>query len=339
MNGYKFFGLILTAALILALCSCGQSVGSAQTVHQSKRDNIEDANLISIDDSLPMLHDASFLTMLGDTLILRDHKSTDKMFVAYDIPSGRYIGSFGQFGAGPGELSNAGGVFTNGHNLYCINGGSRKMVKFDVDTALTDSLYKPIDIIEIVSFSDGLLKHPYNYNIVNDSMLICCVKMHHPDTHKMESCLGKFDMNTGDVKVIDDVMHPVVGRNNNIGVSVADSLIVIYSYDQDRIKFSDLNGNVFKVIRGPNFSEELSRGIEYFSNVTIGGDRLFAVYLNRPLTGDDKRSDIIVMDLEGNYLKTYRMNDHIWDMVYNESTGRLYVSCDGDPQFGYIQID
>jgi len=26
-------------------------------------------------------------------------------------------------------------------------------------------------------------------------------------------------------------------------------------------------------------------------------------------------------------------------MVYNETTHRLYVSTDGDPQFGYIQID
>ena len=49
--------------------------------------------------------------------------------------------------------------------------------------------------------------------------------------------------------------------------------------------------------------------------------------------------DIIILDFNGNYLKTMRLNDRIVDMVYHEGTGRLYVSTDGDPQFGYIQID
>lgn len=341
MNGYKFFGLILTAALMLALCSCGQGASPVQTVHHSERNNIEEATLVSIDDSLPMLHDASFLRWFGDTLIIDDHKSTYKVLHAYDIVHGKYLGAFGRFGAGPGELSNFGHLFANPRNrgLYCINGGTESIVRFDVDSALNDSLYRPVNIVRVPSISGGVLKHPYNFKYLNDSSLLCCVMMHHPETHKLENYLGRLDMRTGESDIIGDIMRPVLGRNNNMTVSLDDSLIVMYSYDQDRIRLCNLDGEVFKIITGPNYSKEPSRGIEHFYKTTIGGDRLFAVYLNRPLIGKDKRSDIIVMDLEGNYLKTYRLYCHIWNMVYNETTHRLYVSCDGDPQFGYIQID
>ena len=341
LNKHNFIGLMLSSALMLALCSCGQGAGSVQTVHHSERNNIEEATLVSIDDSLPMLHDASFFRWFGDTLIINDHNSTDKVFHAYDIIHGKYLGAFGKFGAGPGELNNFGSLFSNpkNRNLYCINGGTERIVRFDVDSALNDSLYRPVDIVRVQSGSNGLFKHPYNLRYFNDSMLICCIKMHHPETHKLENYLGRLDMLTGESDIIGDIMRPVLGRNNNMTVSLDDSLIVMYSYDQDRIRLCNLDGEVFKIITGPNYSKEPSRGIEHFYKTTIGGDRLFAVYLNRPLIGKDKRSDIIVMDLEGNYLKTYRLYCHIWNMVYNESTHRLYVSTDGDPQFGYIQID
>ena len=100
MRKHVIYGLMLATALMSALCSCGQSVGSAQTVHQSKRDNIMEVRLVSIDDSLPPLHNFCGLNLLGDTLIVNDHKSTDKVLFAYDIKTGHYIGSFGNFGAG-----------------------------------------------------------------------------------------------------------------------------------------------------------------------------------------------------------------------------------------------
>ena len=341
LNGHKSFGLILTAALMLALCSCGQGAGSVSVVHQNERNNIEEATLVSIDDSLPMLHDASFLEILGDTLIIEDHKSTDWIFHAFDIAKGQYIGSFGPFGGGPSELSNVGGVFINNaeKELYCINGGRNRIVKFDLDKAIPDTTYRPVDVIEMATISDGALRIPYHFNYINDTLLICTVATHHPETRKLETYLGSFNLLTGESSIKDDLTKPTIGRSNHMAVSVSDDLIVVASHDQDYIRFYDLSEKLQRAVTGPNYSEKPVKGIEHFYNVRVAGDKLCAVYLNRPLIGDDKRSDIIIMDLKGNYLKTYRMNDHIWDMVYNESTGRLYVSCDGDPQFGYIQID
>lgn len=339
MRKHVIYGLMLATALMSALCSCGQSVGSAQTVHQSKRDNIMEVRLVSIDDSLPPLHNFCGLNLLGDTLIVNDHKSTDKVLFAYDIKTGHYIGSFGNFGAGPGELNNFGSSFCDvkGRKIYGLNGGNQMIVSLQVDSALTDSSYKALNVIEPRPNNEGLPTIIYNCHYVNDSLLICSVRVPYQNT--IEFHLGHFNLKTGETTIIDDFGHPAKGNNNRMTVSVEDSLIVIFSASYDRIRLFDLQGTLLKTITGPDYSENYDHQTFYFLNGCIGGGKIFALYLNQPVAGKVTHGDIIILDFNGNYLKTMRLNDRIVDMVYHEGTGRLYVSTDGDPQFGYIQID
>ena len=50
-------------------------------------------------------------------------------------------------------------------------------------------------------------------------------------------------------------------------------------------------------------------------------------------------TDIIVMDLDGKYLKTLRFDAPLGAMIYHEKSNRLYLSTEGEPQFGYLQLD
>ena len=339
MFGNKSTIMFLSVALMLAICSCGQGAGSVQTVHQSERDNIEEVTLVSIDDSLPPLHNGTFLRMLGDTMIMQDPYATDWLFHAVDIRQNRHLGRFGKFGAGPGEVSNFGAQFFDIRNkkFYGLTGGSFTMVRLDVDSALADPSYKAVKIIDAESMQGKGSESVYNFHFINDSLLICSV--HVPYNHIEEFHLGHFNPKTGEKRIIDSLGHQSTGNSNVMTVSPENNLIALFGIAFDRLRLFDLDGNHLKTITGPDYRAEYDHETFYFVSSTAGGGKLFGLYLNQIPVEEITHSDIIIFDTEGNYLKTLRLKGQAFGLAYNESTGRLYVSCDGDPQFGYIKID
>ncbi len=339
MFRYKSIGLMLFAALMLALCSCGQGAGSVQTVHQSERDNIEEVTLVSIDDSLPPLHNGTFLWMLGDTMIMQDLHATDWLFHAFDVRQNRHLGYFGKFGAGPGEVSNFGGQFFDIRNkkFYGLNGNSRIIVRLDIDSALADPAYKAVNVIDTKPMHGERYERLYNFNFINDSLLICSV--HVPCNGIEEFHLGHINPKTGEKRIIDNLGHQSTGNSNVMTVSPENNLIALFGIAFDRLRLFDLDGNHLKTITGPDYQAEYNNETFYYLNSTTGGGKLFGLYLNQIPVEEITHTDIIIFDTEGNYLKTLRLKGRAFGLAYNESTGRLYVSCDGDPQFGYIQID
>lgn len=330
---------MLSAALMFALCSCGQSASSVQTVHKSERDNIEEVTLVSIDDSLPPLHNGTFLWMLGDTMIIQDLHATDWLFHTFDVQKNRHLGYFGKFGAGPGEVSNFGGQFFDSRNkkFYGLNGNSRIIVRLDIDSALADPSYKAVNVIDTKPVHGELYERLYNFHFINDSLLICSARV--PYNSIEEFHLGHINPKTGEKRIIDNLGHQSKGNSNVMTVSPENNLIALFGIAFDRLRLFDLDGNHLKTITGPDYQAEYNNETFYYVNSTTGGGKLFGLYLNQIPIEEITHSDIIIFDTEGNYLKTLRLKGRAFGLAYSESTGRLYVSCDGDPQFGYIQID
>ncbi len=169
MSWLKFFELAPVLVLLTFLCSCGQrNVGSVEE-HTPARDNILRAKIISIDEELPPIHSFSGISVLGDTLIVIDDKSTDKQYYAYDLKKQKELGWFGQFGGGPGELVNyMGKTFDKrNHIIYGIDFGPMEIKKIDIRRALNDSTYSAETILKIDP-GNGYFTSGY---CVNDSNL------------------------------------------------------------------------------------------------------------------------------------------------------------------------
>ena len=98
----------------------------------------------------------------------------------------------------------------------------------------------------------------------------------------------------------------------------------------------NIAGKQLSCIYGPDFEAEPPKSIQYFSDAVICGDKILVTYSGEKSRNSDK--NILILDLDGNYLKTLRLPYSIIDLAYHPGTDRLYLNTDGETQFGYINL-
>lgn len=334
---YKCYGRFLCILSILspALWSCRPGDGHPSEEWCESRDRTERMEIVSIDDGLPPLHSFTDLGIKGDTLLIHDHQATDRLFVAYDIEKGECIGSFGNYGDGPGEMANLGDVYLGPDGiLYATNNNHMKLQGVVIDKALQDSTYKAFDKVRLDT-SEGLLLF-LTPTYVNDTTVVCSLYKSGGDGY--ETHVGRFNPTTGTACVLDTLSGKNVGKSL-IATDVAENLVVAVSSTHDRVRIFDLDGNLKKTVYGPDFKEESKKGVLYFSQPVIAEERIIANYHGKEIEDVGYGCDLIVMDLDGRYVKTLHNDSPISGMAYHKGTNRLYVCTYGDPQFGYIQLD
>ena len=320
------------------LSSCGKSSPAPTKVYLDDRNNIEYRELISIEDSLPLLHAFVKMTILGDTLIINDSQSRNHQFYAYNVVTGRYLGAFGKYGVGPGEIANFGliGIATDSGTLYGVDYNQWKVYGFDIAKALSDSTYQPF---KKVDFYKGDGTRPIIRSIyLNDSTVYCAVLVPSHDYRKIGYHLGRFNLLTGRSELLDSI-NP--DEHSGILCKHPDKdELIEFSIEFDRIRFFDFNGNLKRMVYGPDYKDYQKKASYYESTPTIVGDNIYIVYANG---GDFRDPDvghqIIVMDLEGNYIKSIDVGIRINAITYHPETRRMYVATWDEPQFGYFEID
>lgn len=333
-NCYGRFLCILTV-LGLALWSCRTGDGRPSEEWCESRDRTEHMEIVSIDEELPPLHSFTDLNIKGDTLLILDRRATDHLFVAYDIPKGEYLGSFGNYGDGPGEMANLGDVYLGPAGvLYATNNNHMKVQGVVIDRALQDSTYKAFDKVRLDT-SEGLLLYQ-TPTYVNDTTVVCSLYKSGEDGY--ETHVGRFNPATGTACVLDTLSGKNIGKSL-IAIDVDRNLVVAVGSTHDRVRIFDLDGNLKKTVYGPDFKEGPEKGVNYFSQPVIAGERIIANYLGKEIEDVGYGCDLIVMDLSGKYVKTLHNESPISGMAYHKGTNRLYVCTYGDPQFGYIQLD
>jgi len=248
---------------------------------------------------------------------------------------GEYIGSFGKYGDGPGEMANLGACYLAPDGiLYATNNNHMKQQGVEIDKALQDSTYKAFDKVRLDT-SEGLLLF-LTPTYVNDTTVICTLYKSARDG--FETHVGRFNPMTGTACVLDTLGGKDVGKSL-VATDVARNIVFAASSTHDRIRIFDLDGNLKKTVYGPDFKEKQENGVIYFGQPVIAGDRIYVSYKGTEISDVGFGSDIIVMDLNGKYIKTLHNESPVSGMAYHEGTGRLYLCTYGDPQFGYIQLD
>lgn len=319
--------------LLLAGCfSCGQ--GSAEPVeeHSGERDNIVDVSLTSIDDELPPCNNYSEFKIIGDTLIVCDWRSTDKTFYAYDLNHQKGIGWFGKVGGGPGELVRFSGKVVDPvtQTLYGTDFGSFERKKIDIRKALADSLYGAETIRKISIWEDGYFKEAF---VLNDSTAYTCLK-----SMNGSSRLVKYNLKSDTFVPIDTLENQE--ESNSLIIASPDSKRIYRVYHSfDKIRIYDFDGNLKKTIYGPDYKDTWDSRSRYFGSGAVGKDgRIYVIYNGQEIPKHYPQ-DVLVLDKNGKYLKTLHFDSHVWDVAYHAPTNRLYLSTDGEPQFGYINLD
>ena len=339
MKVSNVFRIYPVFALLVGFLSCGRNPASSIEEHCGKRDKIETVELISIEEKLPEIHSNSGVFMLGDTLIINDYKSTNKRFVVYDIKEDKFLGKFGKFGEGPGEIANFAGIVIDpvNHILYGMGYSTWYMSGFDIREALSDPDYKAFFKTRLENI-DGVSPFVATGDWLNDSTAYYEVVVPNEDWTEFDNRIGRVNLNDGSISLIEDNGF---GNNteNTLTISLKNRLMVSVGRVHDTIRLFDLEGNLKKIIYGPDYTEKRHRPrFEYFCQACIGKDEIYASYLNEYILEKNFAEDIVVMDLDGKYKKTLHVGKPICGMEYNENFNRLYLSTNDYPQFGYIQL-
>lgn len=331
----------IAIVLLSGFLSCGRNPGSSLEEHCGKRDKVETVVLTSFEECLPDIHSGSSLYMMGDTLIIQDNKSTDMQFFAYDVREDKYLGNFGKFGEGPGEIANFGAVVTDPENkmLYGMSYNRFEMYGFNVDEALSDPDYGCFFKIKLKEINESTPLVVFG-DMINDSTAYYEVRLPDADWINLESRIGIVNLNSGGIKLIEeDGGHSNPKSRNILASSRKKNLIVWASSTYDRVCIFDFDGKLRKIIYGPDYKERREKlNREYFYHLCIGKDGIYAGYLNELIVDQLYPDKIIVMDHSGNYVKTIDVGMQITGMAYNENFNRLYLSTTDYPQFGYIQL-
>lgn len=331
----KHFAFVI---FCLALWSCRPGAGQSTEEWCESRDNIEKATLVPAMKSLPDIGGFNHMLINGDTLVIHDILSQDKLFAVYDLKSDKYLGSFGRYGNGPGEMANLGGPYLDGKGGLVVSNGNQMVLQgVEIKKALQDENYKAF-VKTKLDMTNGFMPTMSTYYI-NDTTVLCSI--YTPGRWNYESHVGILNPETGVGVVIDSITSGEVGRGS-IAVSPENNLIVGVGSTHDRIRFFDMDGHLKKTIYGPDYVEKNERVLSYFSHPQIVDDNIFVLY--RGNVDDNKYSSysanvMIVMDLKGKYIKTLQFDYPLVDIAYHKKSKRLYVSTDGEPQFGYLQLD
>lgn len=325
----------MASFLVCTLLSCQLDNGMEKW--QDSRNIIEEAVIVSMDDSLPPLHAFTKIRILGDTMIFHDIESTDRQFLGYDLENNKCLGWFGIFGNGPGEIANFGARFFDYDRriLYGMNGNQWSIMGFELDKALSDSMYKAFEKVSLAKLD---LRVPINQIFyVNDSTVICHMYQMNENWTRSTSRIGRLNLENGSTEVIDNYV-PEESTLFDLALSIKDSLICATYSTNDQINLYNLDGTLKKIIFGPDYHNPRIRKVYYFNNPVICGDKICVVYQGKSDRTFSSGRNIMIFDLEGNYLKTLHCGMHIICMDYHKKTNRLYISTKGDPQFGYIQL-
>ncbi|MDR2809062.1 MAG: 6-bladed beta-propeller [Tannerellaceae bacterium] len=333
--------LFLIALSALFCFSC--TVSNETEKYQRSRNNIihvrDKVKEIAMEE--PYISSLNRIHLMDRYFIINDIQSFDKYIHVFDKNTYKYITGIVNRGQGPNEIARIGllSVDEPRRMLYVPDNGKYKILSYHLDSALTDSAYVPglkMAMVEAI-FPDYI-------QFINDSMAICRI-IQPIGNNNFQPTTGKLNIHTGQITLMPYEHPKITGRKRfSVEVSLEHRLYVEYHHYRDLITVCDFDGNLIYNIYGPAWGKERSRRHEYYSTVVFCGDKIYATYLGGIGIDREKMkgiypTQILVFDLQGNYIQTLDVGLHIEDLCYDSENNRLLLSFDDEIQFGYLELD
>lgn len=325
--------------LIIMLCwSC--SSNSSTEKRQGKRDNVinvhDQIKEIVIEDVL--IHSYAWVKIIDNYLFIQDFKSVDEHIHIFDKNNFKYITSTALKGQGPGEIAHIGYTAEDKINrkFYVSDNGKYKIYSYDLDSVVNDPTYLPI---EKMTMSEQLFPSEYIY--INDTL--CIGQFIEPiGSSDFKPVVGKFNMNTGEMKVINNTFHPDIKKKRiNFNISFEHGIYVECHWRYDLMAIYNLDGELKYNIYGPDWDAD-TNVMNHYGTVIFCNDRIVTDYSgekDKKDGGNISYTKFMVFDLEGNYLKTLETGYRIGKFCYDKDNDRIIMSMNDDIQFGYLQLN
>ncbi|WP_294477353.1 BF3164 family lipoprotein [uncultured Bacteroides sp.] len=331
-------------ALLMVIC-WGCAHNSKTEVYQNIR-----ANILDVQDKVKeiVINDVfigpiSPLCIVGDYLIIGDVKSQDNLIHIFDKNDFSYMTSELRRGEGPDEITNMGYIGTNEiSHIFCISDhGKQKIFAYNIDSILSDSLYKPTVKARM---AERLFPNKYKY--INDSICLALIIKPTGNSGYNEN-ITKWNMKTGEMNNM-PYEHPDIRKKRvDFDLSIKNGCYVeCYSY-HDLMTICDLNGNLRCNIYGPEWDAKSTNRVSFYGGVVCCKDKIVALYSGKETFYNSGSGRIkveyptkfLVFDMNGNYIQTMETKYPILNFCYDEKNNRIIMSLDDDMQFAYLDLD
>ena len=319
--------------LIIVLAGCKHN--SPTEKYQNSRNKIVNVrdNIVEIPLEEPFVSSSADFRIVGNYFVFVDGKAYDDIIHLYDKNTCQHLVSTGSIGQGPKDITFIGSIVPNEkeNKFYLFDQGKRKLLSFDIDS---------------------LIKRPnYNFTIKTDLLYDCPVKLVYMKDDFSIALYADFNEKTGgghleagSWNMITNEFVPgyenpyVKKRMYQLAASDKHGLYVTTSSRYDLMTICNLDGSLKYNIYGPNWDEEITNTCHYNLDVRIGGENIYALYSGKHYRTGGAPTQILVFDLDGNYIKTLETGLHTYVIDYDEESHRLYLFTNDDIQFGYLDL-
>ena len=318
---------------------------SQKDIWQKERNNIINVHkhIVEIPMEEVMIGASVKICLLDSVFIVGDGRGYDKLIHLFNKNTFKYLTSTTTLGQGPKEITQLGEIVPNEKEgkFYVFDSGKQRIHSFDLDSLLNNPNY----VFTTKAKLDGKI-YPSFCHYMADTFSIVKLLDFSEGRGASETC-GKWNMLTG--KFVAGYKHPIAqkGRLRTAAYefvgSKKDSIYVMCSRFHDLMIICNLDGSLKCNVYGPNWDEDMpkTRTYHYNMDVEIGGSKIFALYSGKELRPPKEGypTQILIFDIDGNYLKTLETGYQILKLCYDEECHRLILFSYDDIQFGYLDLE
>lgn len=152
---------------------------------------------------------------------------------------------------------------------------------------------------------------------------------------------GFWNMETNEIRLLNDLYVGEEHTRYDVEASVEHNLIVEAHWYLNRVVLRRFDGTELCRIEGA--TDNWQNMTDYYRSPLFVGSNIYLLYYGRKYTDKDKRNytptKIVILDLEGNYLKTLDTPYYITSWCYDEDNRRIILNMNEEVQFGYLEVE
>jgi len=325
---------------------CGSCSKPETEKYQYKRNNIISVKkkLVEIKIDSVLLSSASTPYVIDNYLLIADYKSYDYLIHIFDKNTFHFQTGIAYWGQGPGEIANMGDISINytQHKVNVTDFGKQAIFSFDLDSALADPSYMPIEKLKIIE--DKIL---VDYQYIDNTN---CIGLYLEPVGASDYTVsvGIQNTNTGEVRRMAN-LHPEIKRKRVTFAASVEHGVYVECYEgQNLMTICSLDGKLkYNIYGGKNWRDNQRGRIEYFRHVAFADNKIFALYLEDkgiiedPVRGmvENQATRFLVFDLKGDYIATLETGYRIRNFCYDKENNRIILSMNDEIQFAYLDLD
>lgn len=330
---------------LLPMFLWGSCSSDSTEKHQKNRNHVIDvrSNIQEIAWQGEPIHAFSEVLALNECLLICDYHSFDKHIHIVDKNNFKFLASTAPKGQGPGEIANIGQVVTdeNHRRFYVNDHGKQKIFRYDLDSVLAHPDYRPVP-----RMSMNEAEFPSGYHYIHDTLCIGAI-IKPTGNYGFNKNSARWNMNTGEIKPMPDFHPEIKKKRYDIAVSPQHGICVESYQRHDLLTIRTLSGDLKYNIYGPHWEISTQKKISYYGEAIFCKDKILVLYLGKDAFSKNPQGDpvanipdqIMVFDLNGEYIKTLDIGHPTSSLCYDEANNRLILSMNDEIQFGCLNLE